>query len=304
LRAAAGGSRVGATKFGYRRMQAAQTLLGFFMPIQKFKILRMLGLVALTYGLVLVAGCAWQRKLIYFPTKLPEAGAVAEAAKAGFVPWRNAADEIVGWKLPAAPEVRGRVLIIHGNAGCAWQRGYIAHPLQQAGALEVFILEYPGYGARGGKPSMKTMLAAGSEALTLLPKDQPIYVVSESIGTGVAAHLARRHAADVAGLALLVPYDSLPALAQSKMPVLLPYFFLRDRYEPAAWLKDYRGPVKMVLAERDEIIPAKFGRRLYDAYPGRKQLEVMVGAGHNDVAEQSPDWWAAVLEFWRAEAPR
>ena len=151
---------------------------------------------------------------------------------------------------------------------------------------------------------MKTMLAAGSEALTLLPKDQPIYVVSESIGTGVAAHLARRHAADVAGLALLVPYDSLPALAQSKMPVLLPYFFLRDRYEPAAWLKDYRGPVKMVLAERDEIIPAKFGRRLYDAYPGRKQLEVMAGAGHNEVAEQSPDWWAAVLEFWRAEEPR
>jgi uncharacterized protein len=262
----------------------------------------MLGTVAITYGLFLVAGCAWQRKLLYLPTKLPEQVAIMEAAQTGFSPWRNLRGEIIGWKLPAPISSCGRVLIVHGNAGCALQRDYLAQPIQQTGELEVFVLEYPGYGARAGAPSLKSLLAAGTEALALLPKDKPIYVVSESIGAGVAAHLARTHPQDVAGLALFVPYDSMPALAQSKMPLLLPYLFLRDRYEPAAWLKDYRGPVKIVLAGRDEIIPPKFGRRLYEAYPGVKTLEVFAEAGHNEVAEQSSDWWREVLQFWNQRA--
>lgn len=260
----------------------------------------MLGIAAITYGAFLLAGCAWQRKLLYYPTKLPLPVVTAEARAAGFEPWRNVAGEIVGWKLPAPPEVRGRVLIVHGNAGGAWQRGYLAHPLQQTGDVEVFVLEYPGYGARSGTPTLKSLLAAGTEALELLPADLPVYVVSESIGAGVAAHLARVQPQRVAGMAMFVPYDSLPAVAQSRMPLLLPYLFLRDRYEPAAWMREYRGPVTFVLAERDEIIPVKFGRRLHDVYPGPKQLEVRAGAGHNDVTEPATEWWRAVLQFWNS----
>jgi pimeloyl-ACP methyl ester carboxylesterase len=124
------------------------------------------------------------------------------------------------------------------------------------------------------------------------------------VGAGVAAHLARTHPNEIAGLAMLVPYDSLPSLAQSKMPILLPYLFLRDRYQPAEWMKDYRGPVKFVLAERDEIIPPKFGQRLFDSYAGPKRLEILTGAGHNDVAEQPPEWWREVFNFWQAKTSR
>lgn len=271
------------------------------MSARTSKIIRMLGTVAIAYGLVLVAGCAWQRKLLYYPTRLPEPVAIAEAAQSGFAPWRNVSGEIIGWKLPPPATSSGSVLIVHGNAGSAGQRDYLAQPIHQIGELEVFVLEYPGYGARQGSPSLRSLLAAGTEAVALLSKDKPIYVVSESIGAGVAAHLARTHPENVAGLVFFVPYHSLPALAQSKMPWLLPYLFLRDRYEPAAWLQDYRGPVKVVLAGRDEIIPPKFGQRLYDAYSGVKTLEVYAEAGHNDVAEQSPDWWREVLQFWRQQ---
>jgi pimeloyl-ACP methyl ester carboxylesterase len=159
-------------------------------------------------------------------------------------------------------------------------------------------LEYPGYGARGGSPSIKSWLAAGEAAFGLLPKDKPVYLVSESIGAGVAAHLARTYPQKVAGMVMFVPYDSLPSLAQSKMPLLLPYFFLRDRYLPAEWMKDYRGPVKVVLAERDEIIPPKFGQRLFDSYAGPKDLQIIPGARHNEVAEQSPEWWGEVMTSW------
>jgi len=257
----------------------------------------MLLTIGIVYGLLLVAGCAWQRKLLYFPTKIP-AGDVEEAsARSGLAPWRNAAGQIIGWKLAAGVPATGSVLVVHGNGGCALHRVYFARPIHEAVSFDVFILEYPGYGMREGSPSLKSWLAAGAEAFALLPKEHPIYLVSESLGTGVAAHLAKLHPTEVAGMVMVVPYDSLPALAQSKMPLLLPYFFLRDRFEPAAWMKHYRGPVKFVLAERDEIIPPKFGQRLFDAYAGPKSLQIFPGAAHNEVAEQPPEWWREVFLF-------
>jgi pimeloyl-ACP methyl ester carboxylesterase len=270
------------------------------MTIWKTKLRRMLLTLGIVYGLLLVAGCAWQRQLLYFPTKLPAGEVAAASARSGLAPWRNAAGEIIGWKLAASSPAPGSVLVMHGNGGCALQRVYFARPIHDAVSFDVFILEYPGYGMREGAPSLKSWLAAGEEAFGLLPKDKPVYVVSESLGTGVAAHLARLYPKEIAGLVMFVPYDSLPALAQSKMPLLLPYFFLRDRYQPAAWLKGYRGPIKFVLAGRDEIIPPKFGQRLFDGYVGPKELQIFPEAAHNEVAEQPLEWWREVIKFWQA----
>src|SRR5687767_5506680 len=96
------------------------------------------------------------------------------AAMEGFQPWRNKAGEIIGWKLPASGSPTGCVLVVHGNAGCALNRSYIASPIHEAVSRDVYVLEYPGYGARVGSPSMKSFLAAGEEAFALLPSESPI----------------------------------------------------------------------------------------------------------------------------------
>jgi pimeloyl-ACP methyl ester carboxylesterase len=267
------------------------------MSLRTTKTLRVFLTIAICYGLLLICGCAWQRKLLYFPTKISAGDVEQASARSGLEPWRNAAGEIIGWKLAANSTSTGSVLVIHGNGGCALQRGYFAKPIHDAAALDVFILEFPGYGMRSGSPSLKSILAAAEEAFALLPKDSPVYLVSESLGTGVAAHLAKMFPNEIAGMVMFVPYDSLPSLAQSKMPLLLPYFFLVDRYEPAAWLKDYRGPIKFVLAERDQVIPMKFGQRLVDSYAGPKVLQIIPNAGHDDVGEQSPEWWREVFNY-------
>ena len=253
--------------------------------------------LAICYGLLLICGCAWQRKLLYFPTKIPDGDVAQASARSGLEPWRNAAGEIIGWKLAASSASTGSVLVIHGNGGCALQRGYFAKPIHDAAALDVFILELPGYGMRAGSPSLKSFLAAAEEAFALLPKEKKIYLVSESLGTGVAAHLGKTFPNEIAGMVMFVPYASLPSLAQSKMPLLLPYLFLVDRFEPAAWLNNYRGPIKFVLAERDEVIPKKFGQRLFDSYDGPKALQIIPNAGHDGATEQLPEWWQDVFSF-------
>jgi len=74
---------------------------------------------------------------------------------------------------------------------------------------------------------------------------------------------------------------------------------LLDRYNPAEWLKHYRGPIKIVLAELDEVIPMKCGRRLFDSYTGPKTCQVVPNAHHNDIAAESPGWWKGSFLFLR-----
>ncbi len=259
--------------------------------------------LALLYALVCAAGCALQRRLLYFPTKLDPSAAEAGAAHEGFLAWRNKTGQIIGWKLPASKPASGSVLVVHGNAGCALDRGYMAQPIHDAAQVDVYVLEYPGYGARLGSPSMSSLLAAGDEAFDTLPHELPKYIVSESLGAGVAAHLAQTHQTETAGLLLFAPYNDLAPVAQSKVPFLPARLILLDRFKPAIWLKDYRGPVKIVLAERDEVIPMKFGRRLFDSYAGRKMLQIVPGAHHNEIAANPPEWWTETFLFWRQDSP-
>lgn len=256
------------------------------------------------YALLILGGCTWQRKLLYHPARFSPADADTLARERGFLPWTNSKGESMGWKLSRPGQAAQNVLILHGNGGAAFQRDYLAQPISQAAGAEVFVLEYPGYGARAGRSSLHSWLRAAEAALGALPKGRPTYLVSESLGTGPAAHLAHRFPEAVAGAVMFVPYDSLPALAQDRMPWLLPCFFLRDRYRPAAWLKDCRQPIQFVIAENDQIIPPKFGHRLYASYLGPKRLEVVPGAAHNEAAEQSAGWWREVFQFLQQKEAR
>lgn len=268
------------------------------------KIRRVLILIASCYLLICLTACSFQRKLLYFPTKIPPASVEQVAAEHGLSPWKNSNGDIIGWKIPARGPATGSVLIMHGNAGCAVGRDYIAQPIHDGTSLDVFILEYPGYGARSGSPSKATIDAGGEEAFQLLPRNLPRYLVSESLGAGVAADLAGKHPDEVAGMAMLVPYHNLASVAQHQFWFLPAYFFLLDRFNPEAGLKNYHGPVKFAIAGDDEVVTAKSGLRLAESYQGPKEVQVFPEAGHNDVSAEPPAWWRDVVNFWQTGKPK
>jgi pimeloyl-ACP methyl ester carboxylesterase len=260
----------------------------------------LLQLFVIAYLFVVLAVLIFQRRLLYFPTRIPAGKVESVAREHGFSPWKNAAGQIIGWEIPARGTPRGSVLIVHGNAGCALGRDYLAQPIHEAaGEVAVFVLEYPGYGARAGSPSKTSFLAAAEEAFRLLPAGAPKYVVSESIGAGVAGELARNHPSEISGLALFVPYCNLAAVAQRRMPLLPAYVLLLDRFNPAQGLQFYHGPVQFIVAGADEILGPETGRKLYEGYAGPKRLELIRGAGHNDVSAQPAAWWRGVFDFWQ-----
>jgi len=262
--------------------------------------LRVILLFCIAYLLLALTVLVFQRWLVFLPTRIP-AGIMPQVAHDhGFLPWTNADGLIIGWKMSSLHTSQGSVLILHGNAGCAISRDYLALPIHNAEAVDVYVLEYPGYGARPGSPSRKSIDAAAAEAFALLPAQLPRYLVSESIGTGVAGDLAANHPDAIAGLAMLAPYHDLASVAQRRFWFLPAYYLLLDRFNPAEALRHYRGPIIFVVAGEDEIIGPESGRRLFAGYAGPKKLEVIPGARHNDVADQSAEWWEGTFEFWEA----
>ncbi len=260
---------------------------------------RLLQLFVIAYLFVLLVVLIFQRRLIYIPTKIPGNAIESVAAEHGFAPWKNSAGEIIGWKMLAKTNATASVLIVHGNAGCALSRDYLAQPIHDAGNVDVFVLEYPGYGARSDSPSKTSFIAVAEDAFQRLPKNLPRFVVSESIGAGVACELAKAHPQEVAGMALFVPYHNLASVAQRQMWFLPTYFLLLDRFNPEECLRNYHGPVKFAIAEKDEIIGAASGLRLANGYAGPKELQVFPSAQHNEIAEQPLAWWHEVFNFWQ-----
>jgi pimeloyl-ACP methyl ester carboxylesterase len=224
----------------------------------------------------------------------------AIAAETGLERWINSSGRVIGMKrLSPRQPAAGRVLITYGNgswsAGCA----HYADDIQTVAALDVFILEYPGYADRAGSPSQKNIFHAADEALQLMGTNQPVYLLGESLGSGVAAYLAGTHPDKIAGMILLSPYNRLTSVAQEHMLLLPVWLLLADRFPSEKYLRSYHGSVGIVVDGRDKVVPEQFGLRLYDGYAGPKQLWQFPNGDHLSIMESPAKFWGEVMGFWK-----
>jgi pimeloyl-ACP methyl ester carboxylesterase len=265
--------------------------------------IRILLVLVLAYGGLALVVFLNQRSMLYHPSRDSLEALTKLAASFGFRPWTNAASDVIGWMRPAPSKgPHPRVLIVHGNAGSAIDRVDYANGVTRVMPADVYILEYPGYGSRPGAPTQTSVLAAADDAIALIEKDGPVCIIGESLGTGVAAYLAGTHPKSVAAMLLMAPYHNMIEVAQSHMPIFPVRLMLLDQYPAAKNLRDYHGPVAVVLAGEDEVIPKRFGKHLYDDYKGPKRLWEISKAGHNDLPDQPAEWWQELVSFWKTNA--
>lgn len=255
----------------------------------------LLALLVVLGGVVLAAWLA-QRRLLYFPERAGRESAEARARRLGLEPWVNGG-ELIGWRTRPSGGARGRLVVLHGNAGSALDRTYFAEAFRAAAPgrpLDVYLVEYPGYGPRGGSPTQERLVAAARQAIAQVRRDGPgpILLAGESLGGAVAALAAAAEPSAVDGLLLVTPLASVPAVARRHYPAL-PEAFYRDPYRADLALPRYRGPVAFLVAGEDEVVFADLCRDLHDRYPGPKRMWEDPGAGHNSVG------WDPALPRWR-----
>jgi pimeloyl-ACP methyl ester carboxylesterase len=256
-------------------------------------------LVTGLYLVCLIGLTLGQRKLIYYPCSTTFAEAEPEAAKIWFRPWLGTNGQPIGWvRSSTRGQATSAILLTHGNAGCAFGWFHFADGFQAVEPADFYILEYPGYGGRPGAPSEKSILAAADEAFNSIEQTCSVFLVGESIGTGPACYLAGKHNERIGGVFLVAPYNNLASAAQAHLPLFPVKWMLKDRYPSDEWLRNYRGPLAVLLAEKDTVVPSELGQKLYGGYEGRKKLWIEPSATHDDVNQPRAEIYREVVKFW------
>jgi pimeloyl-ACP methyl ester carboxylesterase len=204
---------------------------------------------------------------------------------------------LVSRKGPA--ESKGTVVVFHGNAGPAVFRDYYIKSLENRG-YRVVLAEYPGYGGRPGELTEESLVADARSTAREAKRafGPPCILWGESMGCGVAAALAADHSIMPKGVVLITPWDSLLNVAKAKVPILPVGIVVHDKYDNITNLTGYSGPVAVVMAGRDRVIPKKTTLNLYNSLSQPKRIWIFNDAGHNNwPTGQDLIWWDEVLDF-------
>ena len=249
-------------------------------------------LAVLSAFLLMMFGTAFTDQLILFPSTQPidPHGATRE-----MIPFHNGNLEVWTARSQRAKqrdEVDAYILRFYGNADRADR--WVALDADAFGqrAIEVWGVNYPGFGGSSGPARLRRMGEAGVAAFDALKTKcfgKPIYVFGASIGSTVALHVAAHR--DVRGLILHNP----PPLRQMILrnygwwnlwvlaaPVVLQ--IPRD-LDSVANAKRIHASAIFLLAENDEIVPPKFQRLVVDSFAGKKRVIGLPHAYHNSPIE-------------------
>jgi len=252
------------------------------------------------YLVICVAMAVAQRSLIYVPRVCDSAKADRIARSENLQRWTNSAGENIGFKRPSPgkPAI-GSVLIAYGNGGTATGVAHYADEIQKVAAMDVYILEYPGYEDRPGPPTEKALFAAAANGLQMIPTNKPVYLFGESLGSGVACYLAGTFTNRINGIVLLSPFTSVTDVGQSRYPFLPVSLLCVDNFPSEEFLRNYHGKVGITVDGKDVVVPERFGLRLYNGYDGPKKLWEYPNGTHCQVDKPQTVFWNKAIAFWR-----
>jgi len=254
---------------------------------------------------VVLAMASLQDQFIYYPEKIDPKRIEGAARARGLLPWPNIVETHRGFMPPSTPQkAKGTVLVFHGNAGTALDRTYYVGALGRLGYRTV-LAEYPGYGSRPGKPGENQLSEDAVESIRLALREfgRPLYLLGESLGCGVVSAAVANSNQSIDGLVLITPWDSLTHLATDKYWFLPVRWMLKDTYDNVANLASYHGPVALIMAGQDEIIPNRLTWHLYEALREPKRLWTFPNAGHNSwPSSPGEPWWTEMMDFLHSTA--
>jgi uncharacterized protein len=214
--------------------------------------------------------------------------------------WLTASDgvKLHAWWIPD-DKARFTFLSFHGNASNIANRAP-TYEFLHGTHVNVFALEYRGYGRSDGKPSEAGVYRDAEAAYEYLVNSKGIdrkAIISfgQSLGTAVATHLAAHH--QVAGVVLEAPFPSASGVAH-RVFWFLPgvSLLVHGQFDTQVWLKEIHAPVLIVHCSQDPVIPFQFGQEVYDeALPPKNFLQIN-GYCHEESSLIAPAQYRTALQ--------
>jgi uncharacterized protein len=180
---------------------------------------------------------------------------------------------IQGWFVPAPPPEEPvatnvpppTLLFLHGRAGNMSDSLEKVHLFHDMG-LNVFIIDYHGYGKSGGEPSERALTGDALAAFFYLSEKRNVapdrlYLYGQDLGGAVAIDLATKVFAK--GLITEGANASVIEKIEDAWPLIPWQFLLRNQFDSLAKIGNVHIPILLIHSADDDIVPINDSRRLF-----------------------------------------
>jgi len=202
---------------------------------------------------------------------------------------------LYAWFMPAKGPAKATVLFLHGNAENVSTHfaNVVWMPRQ---GFNVLALDYRGYGASEGAPSLRGAqldIDAAMRTLLARPDVDPdrIVIFGQSLGGALAIHYVahtayRKH---IRALVTDSAFSDYRQITREKLAGFfltwplqwLPWLTVDNDYSPGASVAAVSPiPLLLIHGDRDVIVPSHHSQRLFDLAREPKELWIVPGAGH------------------------
>ena len=217
-------------------------------------------------------------------------------AKESFV--ENSGTKIHVWTL-AKKDSTQTLIVCHGNGETLGLMGEELVAMRDRWNVSLVAFDFRGYGKTGGEPNEADILSDSVAVAKWVQEDalfggQKIIVLGRSLGGASAIEIATKTQVD--GLILDRTFSSIVDVAADRYFFFPVRWLMRNQFRSIEKITNYTGPLLQMHGDADDVVPYRFGKKLYDASAAKpKEFLSVSGLHHND---PWPDtFWTAGKKF-------
>ncbi|KAJ5076967.1 protein farnesyltransferase/geranylgeranyltransferase type-1 subunit alpha [Anaeramoeba ignava] len=182
------------------------------------------------------------------------------------------------------------LIYFHGNKGNITQRIEAIQKLMNSMDLNIFLVEYRGFGLSEGSPSEKGLKIDSQTALDYLLKlesltNKNFFVFGRGLGAAVAIDLVSKNEEKIKGLIVEAPFTSVPKLFShsSNLFRFVPNFLFRTKWDNSKLIPEITTPILFLSSSDELFIPPKMTKELYQS--AKKSKETIFYIFQNEKSE-------------------
>ena len=204
------------------------------------------------------------------------------------------------WYHHSNSETNQTLIYFHGNnenIGMLKKKG--AFKRFQSLGLNFVVIDYPGLGRSTSFPNEYNLTNAGLAAVDFALDEfegTDFILWGRSLGAGVASQVVPHVQQYLTGFILTSPWATFPKLAFERSRLangISNDWFRQNTYDSVASARQVRVPSLVQHGKKDSVIPFKFGKEVYEAFPkGVAEFHVYPKLNHRNIFQREKVWRA------------
>jgi pimeloyl-ACP methyl ester carboxylesterase len=248
----------------------------------------------LNSGLLLFSGCYLIKRAVYDTPGIEVVSPPPAPLSELNIPFSEGT--VKGWLNKTAPSTDSTpvILYLHGNNENL-QTLLRAKIFGEFAKMKVnlFAIDYPGYGNSSGCPSEKTLIESTDSVFAYLKHEfptNPKFIIGLTMGAALAVQVGLKYQSDLNGIALICPWVSIDSMVALHYPHWMVTMFLKEKYSVLSAVEGLEVPVLVLHGEMDRTVPFMQGKKVADALPQLKKWQILKGTDQNNLFLNQKLW--------------